>query len=110
METSRTPGAAVWPDKLITRAEAFAKAAQWPVYAELDSLGHLPEDDMDIVLRCGTCHQSMGQLEHGGVPYNGTLDEMLSMVLRHMVQAHDTALNTRGAQDNGASDGSTHGT
>jgi hypothetical protein len=92
-DSARTPGFVAWPEKLITQTEAFVLAAAWPVYVEQDSVGHLPEDDMDIVLRCGKCHQSTGQLEHGGVPYNGSLDEMLSMVLRHMVMAHDVALS-----------------
>jgi hypothetical protein len=91
-QTARTPGFVAWPEKLITQAEAFVLAANWPVYVEQDSVGHLPEDDMDIVLRCAKCHQSTGQLVRGGTTYNGSLDEMLSMVLRHMVMAHDVPL------------------
>jgi hypothetical protein len=90
--SARTPAFVAWPEKLITQAEAFVLAAAWPVYAELDSLGHLPEDDMNIVLRCGKCHRSTGQLRRAGTTYNGSLDEMLSMVLRHMVMAHDVPL------------------
>jgi hypothetical protein len=100
--SARTPGFVAWPEKLITQAEAFVLAASWPVYVEQDSLGHLPEDTMDIVLRCGTCRQSTGQLVHGGTTYNGSLDEMLSMVLRHMVMAHDVSLaGLRKAHDDG---------
>jgi hypothetical protein len=111
METSRTPGAAVWPDKMITRAEAFAKAADWPVSAHWPMLPDGSFDKDTIILRCeaADCRRGMGQLRRSGTVYNGSLDEMLAMVLRHMVQAHDTALNTRGMQDNGASGGSTHG-
>jgi hypothetical protein len=87
-ESARTPGAPSWPDKLITQAEAFAKAAEWPVYA-------IPAPQASIDLNCGHCHRSMGQLRRGGVPYNASLDEMLAMVLRHMVMAHDVPLNTR---------------
>jgi len=105
METSRTPGAAVWPDKLITRAEAFAKAADWPVYVEsrtdiYPASAHR-EPEREITLHCGECQRSMGQLRRASTVYNGSLDEMLSMVLRHMVQAHDVALNTREASASG---------
>ena len=89
-ESARTPGAPQWPDKLITQAEAFAKAASWPVYA-------MPAPGASIDLLCGHCHRSAGQLRRGGVPYNASLDEMLAMVLRHMVMAHDEPLNTRAA-------------
>lgn len=119
-----------WPDKMITQAEAFAKAAEWPFAANLES----DSGKTEITLRCnakpansdkGTCWQSMGQLRRGATIYNGSLDEMLSMVLRHMVMAHDVPLNTRPTplgeaygtgiglsppavlQDNGPSDGST---
>jgi hypothetical protein len=95
METSRTPGAAVWPDKMITRAEAFAKAANWPI----EISGVTTSGDTHLI--CSRCERSMGQLRRGGTVYNGSLDEMLSMVLRHMVQAHDTALNTREASASG---------
>jgi hypothetical protein len=94
METSRTPGAAVWPDKMITQAEAFAKAANWPVYVRpwyTNANGH----QAGINLYCGRCDGSCGQLVRDDTVYNGSLDEMLSMVLRHMVQAHDIPLNTR---------------
>jgi hypothetical protein len=80
-----------WPEKLITQAEAFAKAAAWPVYAWFEE-----DAQRTISLRCGKCDQSCGQLRRGGVRYNASLDEMLSMVLRHMVMAHDEPLNTRG--------------
>jgi hypothetical protein len=100
METSRTPGAAVWPDKLITQAEAFAKAADWPVYVrEWFDSANGPQGGINLY--CGKCHQSVGQLDRDHTVYNGSLDEMLSMVLRHMVQAHDTALNTREASASG---------
>jgi hypothetical protein len=103
METSRTPGAAVWPDKLITRAEAFAKAANWPVSAHWPMLPDGSFDKDTIILRCeaADCRRGMGQLRRSGTVYNGSLDEMLSMVLRHMVQAHDMALNTREASASG---------
>lgn len=97
-DSARTPAAAVWPDKLITQAEAFAKAATWPVKPWIDHLSKRPEGTpADIQLLCDHdgCGQSMGQLRRGGVTYNGTLDQMLSMVLRHMVMAHDVPLNTR---------------
>jgi hypothetical protein len=100
METSRTPGAAVWPDKLITQAEAFAKTAKWPVYVDWESLG-TGVNGIEVTLRCGKCTGSCGQLRRGNAVYNGSLDEMLSMVLRHMVQAHDVALNTREASASG---------
>jgi hypothetical protein len=100
METSRTPGAAVWPDKLITRAEAFAKAAQWPVYAR-SWFTSADGIERGINLYCGECDRSMGNLRREETVYNGSLDEMLSMVLRHMVQAHDVALNTREANASG---------
>jgi hypothetical protein len=91
-ESARTPGAVAWPEQMITRAEAFGLAAEWPVYVQHGEPGNLPEDDMDTALRCGKCHQSTGQLYHAGTTYNGSLDEMLSMVLRHMVMAHDVPL------------------
>lgn len=108
MGSARKPGAVAWPDKMITQAEAFAKAAKWPVYVDWESLG-TGINGIEVTLRCGKCTGSCGQLRRGNAVYNGSLDEMLSMVLRHMVQAHDAPLNTRGMQDNGASDGSTHG-
>jgi hypothetical protein len=104
--SAREPGAVAWPDKMITQAEAFAKAASWRIYPRID---YGTSGSPDINLICDECRRSMGQLRYAGTVYNGSLDEMLSMVLRHMVQAHDVALNTRGMQDNGASDGSTHG-
>lgn len=97
-ESARTPGAPVWPDKLITQAEAFAKAANWPVKPWVDFQATRPEGTpADIQLLCDHdgCGQSTGQLRRGGTIYNGSLDQMLSMVLRHMVMAHDVPLNTR---------------
>lgn len=88
-ESARTPGEAAWPEQMITRAEAFGLAAEWPVYAA--STVHPPTAD-ELNLYCGKCSQSTGQLRRGGVPYNASLDEMLSMVLRHMVMAHDVPL------------------
>ena len=114
MDSARTPGAPVWPEKMITQAEAFAKAASWPVRAEIVwrmnelqpgahpsfviNLPLPPDSGPEVVLRCAKdgCGQSCGQLARGSVAYNGSLDEMLSMVLRHMVMAHDEPLNTRG--------------
>jgi hypothetical protein len=97
--TARTPAAApVWPDKMITQGEAFAKAASWPIKPWIDFTGERPEGaPADIVLQCDHdgCGQSVGQLRRGGVTYNGSLDEILAMVLRHMVMAHDVPLNTR---------------
>ena len=93
MDSARTPGAPVWPEKMITQAEAFAKAANWPVRVHANGDGY--------VLLCGKmiargmCNQSMGQLRRRDTVINGSLDEMLSMVLRHMVMAHDEPLNTR---------------
>jgi len=78
-ETSRTPGHVTWPEKLITQAEAFVLAADWPIEVRVDLL-------------CGKCKQSVGQLQRGGIPYNASLDEQLSAVLRHMVMAHDVPL------------------
>jgi hypothetical protein len=101
-DTARTPSATGWPEQMITQAEAFGLAARWPVYAALDENAH-------IYLACRKCHQSTGQLARGLVTYNGSLDEMLSMVLRHMVMAHDVPLAGLRVQDNGPSDGSTHG-
>jgi hypothetical protein len=101
-DTARTPSATGWPEQMITQAEAFGLAASWPVYAALDKNAH-------IYLACRKCHQSTGQLARGLVTYNGSLDEMLSMVLRHMVMAHDVPLAGLRVQDNGPSDGSTHG-
>jgi hypothetical protein len=88
METARTPGFVAWPEKLITQAEAFVLAGNWPVYAWVE-----PNDAYEVSLRCEKCNQSCGQLRHGGSAYNGSLDEMLSMVLRHMVMAHDVSLS-----------------
>jgi hypothetical protein len=98
-DSARTPQNVAWPEQLITQAEAFAKAADWPVYADWESLGTGVEG-ITITLGCSICQRSCGQLRRGHVAYNGTLDQMLSMVLRHMVMAHDVPLNTRGA-DNG---------
>lgn len=99
-----------WPEKMITQAEAFAKAADWPLWIDALAKG-------TAYLRCrkDDCDQSCGQLVRDGTPYNASLDEMLSMVLRHMVMAHDVPLNTRPMpagiakrmQDNRPSDGST---
>jgi hypothetical protein len=87
-------GEAVWPEKMITQAEAFALAASWAVKAVVswDPAADTRLDDPGIALMCQSCGRSTGQLRRGGVPYNGSLDEMLSMVLRHMVQAHDIPL------------------
>lgn len=91
-ETARTPGQVAWPDKMITQAEAMAKAGHWPIWVDTLAKG-------TAYLRCGyaDCDQSCGQLMRDGVKYNASLDEMLSMVLRHMVMAHDVPLNTREA-------------
>jgi hypothetical protein len=78
-QSARTPGHVAWPEKLITQAEAFVLAADWPTEVRVDLL-------------CGKCKLSVGQLERGGIAYNTTLDEKLSMVLRHMVMAHDVPL------------------
>jgi hypothetical protein len=90
-DTARTPSATGWPEQMITQAEAFGLAANWPVYAS-HRWTEPPNMHPEIVLCCGKCRQSTGQLERGGKPYNGSLDEMLSMVLRHMVMAHDVPL------------------
>ena len=107
--SARTPAFVAWPEKLITQAEAFVLAAAWPVRAEVVwpmtklppgahtftiSLPAPPDSGPEIVLRCAKngCGQSCGQLARGSVAYNGSLDEMLSMVLRHMVMAHDVPL------------------
>jgi hypothetical protein len=102
--SARTPQAVAWPEKMITQAEAFALAASWPVYAWFEE-----DQQRTISLRCGRCDQSTGQLRRGGVRYNASLDEMLSMVLRHMVMAHDVSLAGLRKQDNGPSTGSAHG-
>ena len=86
-DSARSPGFVTWPEKLITQAEAFVLAADWPVYAAVSG--------DDINLHCGKCDRSTGQLRRGlvnGTIYNGSLDEMLSAVLRHMVMAHDVPL------------------
>ena len=90
--SARTPGEVGWPGQLITQAEAFTLAADWPVYAANALAG--PPDRLitETHLRCGKCDGSCGQLQRGGTVYNGSLDEMLSMVLRHMVMAHDVSL------------------
>src|SRR5258708_35666943 len=75
---------------MITRAEAFGLAAEWPVY--VTNIPHALEPSGDVNLLCRKCSQSCGQLQREGVTYNGSLDEMLSMVLRHMVMAHDVPL------------------
>lgn len=101
-----------WPAKMITQAEAFAKAAEWPICA---AIRHNPGDEgsaqpgsLEIVLLCRQgpmdkpCGQSMGQLRRDEMVYNGSLDQILSMVLRHMVMAHDEPLNTRSRPGQGA--------
>jgi hypothetical protein len=90
-QTARTPGFVAWPEKLITQAEAFVLAAAWPVRAVVrgDS-ANLADPNID--LWCSKCDRSCGQLRRSGVTYNGSLDEMLSAVLRHMVMAHDVPL------------------
>jgi hypothetical protein len=85
METARTPGFVAWPEKLITQAEAFVLAGNWPVMCQ-----GTPDN---INLLCGKCGRSTGQLRRAGIAYNASLDEMLSMVLRHMVMAHDVSLS-----------------
>ena len=92
-ETARTPGPVAWPEQMITRAEAFGLAAEWPVFVR-SWFDHADGPERGVNLYCGKdrCEQSMGQLRRDGVPYNGSLDEMLSMVLRHMVMAHDVPL------------------
>lgn len=100
-DSARTPGPVTWPEQLITQAEAFALAADWPVYVRSwFVLADGPEQG--IGLYCGKCDRSCGQLRREDTVYNGTLDEMLSMVLRHMVMAHDVSLaGLRKAHDNG---------
>ena len=85
--SARTPGAAAWPEQMITQAEAFTLASSWPLQTDWITTPRL-----EIVLLCGKCKHSMGQLLIERTVYNGTLDEMLSMVLRHMVMAHDVPL------------------
>ena|ERR1700734_3401880 len=90
VDSARAPRNVAWPDRLITRHEAIDKAADWPLaYSEP---GAAP---FDVSLYCQVDGQAMGQLRRGHVTYNGTLDELLSAVLRHMVMAHDVPLNTR---------------
>ena len=101
--SARTPGAVAWPEAMITQAEAFALAAAWPVYMRSEG------GPGNISLYCATCDQSCGQLLRAGTAYNGSLDEMLSMVLRHMVMAHDVSLAGLRKQDNGPPAGSTPG-
>jgi hypothetical protein len=92
VETARTPSGVGWPEKLITQAEAFGLAASWPVYVhDIHSPNNSPGDN-DISLFCRQCAQAVGQLRRQGTTYNGSLDEMLSSVLRHMVMAHDVPL------------------
>jgi hypothetical protein len=92
-DSARTPGHVAWPEKLITQAEAFVLAGNWPVYAAVVSTpGPMNVADFDVNLYCRKCRQSCGQLRRGGASYNSSLDEMLSAVLRHMVMAHDVPL------------------
>jgi hypothetical protein len=92
--SARTPTQVGWPEQLITQAEAFALAAHWPVYVRSwFSTADGPE--RGINLYCGKCDQSCGQLRREETIYNASLDEILSAVLRHMVQAHDVSLNVR---------------
>jgi hypothetical protein len=106
--SARTPQAVAWPEKMITQAEAFVLACAWPVYVRswFDSANG-PE--RGINLYCGKCDRSTGQLRREDTIYNGTLEDMLSMVLRHMVMAHDVSLAGLRKQDNGLSTGSAHG-
>jgi hypothetical protein len=97
-----------WPEKLITQAEAFGLAASWPVYVR-SWFTSASGPEQGINFYCGRCDQSAGQLVREGTVYNGSLDEMLSMVLRHMVMAHDVPLAGLRAQDNAPPTGSTHG-
>lgn len=90
-DTARTPSATGWPEQMITQAEAFGLAAKWPVYVR-GWFEAINRPLGGINLYCGKCDQSTGQLDRDGVVYNGSLDEMLSMVLRHMVMAHDVPL------------------
>jgi hypothetical protein len=91
--SARTPAAVAWPEKMITQAEAFGLAAAWPVKAISGWAPDTPRlDDPDVWLACQRCDRLIGQLRRSGVIYNGSLDEMLSMVLRHMVMVHDVAL------------------
>jgi hypothetical protein len=87
------PGFVTWPEKLITQAEAFVLAADWPTEVRVDLL-------------CGRCKQSVGQLQRDGLPYNATLDEKLSAVLRHMVMAHDVQLSGLRTRESGGDSGS----
>jgi hypothetical protein len=89
--TARTPQNVQWPDKLITQAEAFALAADWPVMVQAGP----GKSGGNINLHCGKCGRSCGQLRRDGIAYNASLDEVLSMVLRHMVMAHEVRLNVR---------------
>ena len=78
---------------MITQAEAFALAHDWPVRAVAGWADGTPAiHDPDVWLMCQKCDRSMGQLRRAFITYNGSLDEMLSMVLRHMVMAHDVPL------------------
>ena len=93
MGSAREPAFVAWPEKLITQAEAFVLAAAWPVYVR-SWFDNASGPERGINLYCGKdgCDQSCGQLRREETIYNGTLDEMLSMVLRHMVMAHDVPL------------------
>jgi hypothetical protein len=82
-----------WPEQLITQAEAFGLAADWPIFTRH---WHDPKkNEQGISLYCARDDKPMGQLRREGTVYNGSLDEILSMVLRHMVMAHDVHLNVR---------------
>lgn len=99
--SAREPAFVAWPEKLITQAEAFVLAAAWPVYVRSwYEKANGPEHGINLY--CGRCDQSTGQLRREDTTYNGSLDEMLSMVLRHMVMAHDVPLaGLRKAHDDG---------
>ena len=91
--SARTPQSVGWPEQLITQAEAFGLAADWPIFARH---WHDPDkNEQGISLYCARDDKPMGQLRREGTVYNGSLDEILSMVLRHMVMAHDVHLNVR---------------
>jgi hypothetical protein len=96
-----------WDARLMSPARALELAGDWPVFFDLE-LAELsqfePEagsgtlaDRWQVNMRCARCRQSCGQLgavqAAGFAPARTSIGDLLSGVLRHMVMAHDQAVN-----------------
>lgn len=72
-----------WDTRLITPARAMALAGNHPIYPDTT-------EPATLRYRCGQCMQSIGTWTAVALT---SAEDILAAVLRHLVMAHDVALN-----------------